>query len=287
MLGESAILSTATSLRVAVLIAFSEVWDFYCILVLRTAGASGSRTDNTQRYIRQPSKHRPAERLSFLVETNQVSMETNDFTRKVSEAEGCPYIVDVVDYDYWNNGVGDPQRQESQVVSIESKLFRHWEDAVDFFFSCRIQRDFCFGDNFKETEELITRWEMDEGGETYYTLHKWPGFEECRKVAYVVENEDTKERLAALSSYNGLIEYLKSNYGEGAYVYWWDDTAGAWGYVKSDIGDTKIRVENHTGWKETEYSKSRKSRDDRKFEEYAAKVDEVLKEEEDKDELPF
>lgn len=170
-----------------------------------------------------------------------------------------PYVVEIVDNECYNQKTGE--LEETPVyVSEETLRFHRWEEAVSYFFQWRIGRDFCYGMNFVENSKCISRMEFDEGGYTEYHLHKWPGFDDCRVVKYTLERDNSGEK-KEFDTYEGLNEWIRSEFGKDAFVYWKDDTAGRVGWVKdSNGGSTDWIVFNDSHFIETGYSKERREK---------------------------
>lgn len=214
--------------------------------------------------------------------------------------EKYPYVVEVEDYEFYNNKTGEYEYGVPVYISKREVMFPHWEDAVDFYDRGTIARAICSGDNFNEDENTISFWVDDEGGQTYYTLHKWEGFEECRRVLYIIEKNGVKEEV---HSYNELVKKTKELGGEKAYVYWDDGTGGRFGDIVIRDGEMSIKriasVESKTRWYMTDYWREKeklekeKAKRERERKEEAPKV--VKKrpspvddaEEDDMTELPF
>lgn len=140
-----------------------------------------------------------------------------------------PYVVEVLDYQDYNEYTGEgagPERGNF-IVSHEVLRFFSPYEAIDYFFNDTKRRDFCFGENFTETEDAVYCDELDEGGTTYFVLHKWPDFEKYRNVEYSIEYEGTKE---TVHSYNELVSRINEIWGEGTYVHWDDNTVGHVGW---------------------------------------------------------
>ena len=177
-------------------------------------------------------------------------MSYEKFNKKTNKE--FPYVVEIVDSQTYNLETG-VEEETPVYVSIEHRRFKHWEEAVDFFYKIRITRDFCYGDNFKEYEDKILRWETDEGGLTEYYLYKWEGFDQCRKVEYMFTHDDETETIYSLSD---LDKRVKELYGDDAYVYWHDDTGGYFGGVHSPTRNgysEDAKIYNHTDWITTDY----------------------------------
>lgn len=130
--------------------------------------------------------------------------------------------------------------------------YKHWEDALRFFFDMRVVRDFCYGDNFIDQGDRILRFECDEIGETTIILHKWDTFAEDTGMGFEIEDKvfDGPE------AYNDLYAYLTDRFKD-PYVYWKDDTAGTIGHVHNITGgedkNTGIVVRRHFNLKRTPY----------------------------------
>lgn len=169
-------------------------------------------------------------------------LEFNEREEKV-----YPYVVEVLDYQDYNEYTGEgagPERGNF-IVSHEVLRFFSPYEAIDYFFNDTKRRDFCFGENFTETEDAVYCDELDEGGTTYFVLHKWPDFEKYREVEYSIEYEGVKE---TVHSYNELISRVKEIWGENAYVHWDDNTVGhvGWPYDKKTKECFKGCVLNNT-----------------------------------------
>ena len=144
------------------------------------------------------------------------------FTDK--EVQEYPYVVEVMDHEEFNSYTGE---DSGYTITKEEKRFKSPVEALEYFYQWRIRRDFCFGDNFWETENTVERWEVDEGGSTTFVLYKWPDFNEWRKSVYKL-SKDSEEYV--VEGYQAFFEKVKELWGEGAYIHWEDDHAGTLGW---------------------------------------------------------
>lgn len=201
-----------------------------------------------------------------------------------------PYVVEVTDNVCYNEDTGEIDNDTPVYVTNETLRFARWEEAVAYFYQWRIRRDFCYGHNFLEDSKTVNRFEIDEGGYTEYTLHKWPGFEECRKVRYIVDKDNTKKEFG---SYDAMLEWIHDEFGPKGYIYWKDDSAGRLGWVRDTNGEeTDWTVFNYSEFIETEYFKERNEKVKKRVaEDFKKEFEEEEEEgsEEDKDlvGLPF
>ena len=162
------------------------------------------------------------------------------------EIQGGPYVIEVQDVERFHWETGEEDYDYPYEVSKEVTKYRYWEDAVKRMFG----RPYLRRDGYAticEDENNVFRIEYDEGGTTEYVLHKWDGFEKCRKVEWVIEKGSEKW---TVHSNDEMYSVLESYLGKGARIYWKDGWAGVFGYAedKDDHSHYDILVKCNTKW---------------------------------------
>ena len=199
------------------------------------------------------------------------------------------YVLERERKELYNKRTTKIEEKEPVYVSNEKISYKRWEDLAVYFLQPRIERDFCYGQNFVEDDRTITRIEEDEAGYTVFTLHKWKTFDEDVRFTYHVELKGKME--AVIEGTAPLMEYLKEETGDETWIYWNDDTAGRIGWVKSKDTDKEYGfVTRKVVLHETEYLKYCREKQEAMYNmsKKIAPEDWVEPEEpEKKDELPF
>lgn len=198
------------------------------------------------------------------------------------------YILEIERKEFYNRRNTEMENMEPVYVSNEKRSYKRWEDLAGDFFQPRIERDFCYGDNFIDLQRTITRVEEDEGGYTIFILDKWDTFDEDVHFVYTVELKD--KEAVTIEGTAALTEWLKQETGEETWIYWNDDTAGHLGWIKSKDTDKEYgSVTRKVLFRDTEYLKHcREKQEAFRRTKVVAPGDWVEPEEpEKKDELPF
>ena len=148
------------------------------------------------------------------------------------------YRVEEHHYEYYNP---ETKQQEETPIKEEhvKKLFKNKIDCLRYFFSPRKRRDFCYGENYLQTNDVMEIYEQDEGGTSTYILYKWEGFDDEIKFRYTARNQSTDEVTKDMD-WKALKQYCDRM---NAYVYWEDDGYGHIGHLKNRSTEEDIDIE--------------------------------------------
>ena len=136
----------------------------------------------------------------------------------------------IKEYHIHNSNPTTQETEESPVYIEEiTKRYKRKTDAINYFFSKRKNRDFCYGNNYVHTEDTLTIYEYDEDGYSEYILFKWNDFDEEVVFTYYLKEGDDEYQM----NYKELYDYCKK---KNSFVYWEDDTYGHYGHLKEKWG---------------------------------------------------
>lgn len=164
------------------------------------------------------------------------------------ELEG-EYVVEVIDVQETSLTTWEETSENEQPIVKKKELisFKHWEDAVEYMLTVPYIRREAYSSE-SETDDKIVRMEYDEGGTTYFILHKWPEFEKCRDVEYTIKHGSEQWKV---HSKNECMSILNSALGEGCHIYWKDGYPGCFGWAERSDGtvDYDWEITREEKWK--------------------------------------
>ena len=166
-----------------------------------------------------------------------------------------PFVIDIYEVETWNDVLLEEDREHPFIERTEKLKFKNWEDAIRFlYFKPYIRRDAYAG--MFETKDEVVRYEFDEGGSVSFALHKWDGFEDCRKQEFIIKHGTEEWTVHSNEEKDKVLEGLV---GEGASIYWkdgWVDHYG-WACDKDDNVYDNIFIEHHENWQFSDKYKER------------------------------